>query len=276
MLNKELSDFLLLNGCKAAIRAGKEIMKHYSKEDMNIMLKSDSSVITDADTYSHNTIKEILTTTRIPLLSEEGRNMLFEERYNWDLYWLVDPLDGTHEFIQHNGEFIVSIALMSENVPTLGIIYVPASDKLYFSSDYRGVYRMDDALEGYMDIDSIDAFTSNSVKLIGGKRTQNNDKVKVIVTRSHYTDETTSKLNEIRKVYGDIEVIKCGSGLKFCMLADGNADIYIRTTELSDWDIAAGDAIMRGLGYTMLHNNGKNIKYNKPELKITPFYVSCI
>ena len=274
MLDKELSDFLLLHGCKAAIRAGKEIMKHYSREDMNIMLKSDSSVITEADTYSHNTIKDILTATRIPLLSEEGRSMLYEERYNWDLYWLVDPLDGTHEFIQHNGEFIVSIALMSENVPTLGIIYVPASDKLYFSSDYRGVFKMDKPLEGYMDADNVDIFISNSKKITSERNS--NDKVKVIVTRSHYTDETESKLNEIRKTYGDIEVIKCGSGLKFCMLADGDADIYIRTTDLFDWDIAAGDAIMRGLGYTMLHNNGKQIKYNKSELKITPFYVSCI
>lgn len=274
MIDIQLSDFLLLHGCKAALSAGDKIMEIYSKDNFNVTLKSDSSPITEADTLSHNCIKDILTATRIPLLSEEGRNMLFEERYNWDYYWLVDPLDGTHEFVQKNGEFIVSIALMHDNKPELGIIYVPASGKLYFSSDSHGAFRMENCPENFMEAEDVQDFIAVSEKIEPIKRDTSH--VRLVITRSHMTPETTVKVEQIKKQLGDIEVINRGSGLKFCMLADGDADLYLRTTDLSDWDIAAGHAIMNSLGYEMKHLDGEEIKYNKNELRIAPFYVNTL
>lgn len=274
MLDKQLSDFLLLYGCKAALKAAEEIMKIYSQENINVTLKSDSSLITEADTLSHNTIKEILSTTRTPLLSEEGRNMLFEERCGWELYWLVDPLDGTHEFVQKNDEFIVSIALMHNNTPVIGLIAVPATGKLYFSSANRGAYKLDKQPEGYMDFEDIGQFIALATKIEHVKR--DSKKVKIAITRSHVNDETLSKIEECKSRYEQVDVISCGSGLKFCLLIDGDADIYMRTTPLFDWDIAAGQAIIKELGYKMCHLDGQEIQYNKNELVIEPFYVTTL
>lgn len=274
MLDKQLSDFFLLYGCKAALKAAEEIMKIYSQENINVTLKSDSSLITEADTLSHNTIKEILSATRTPLLSEEGRNMLFEERCGWELYWLVDPLDGTHEFVQKNDEFIVSIALMRNNIPVIGVIAVPATGKLYFSSENRGTYRLDKQPDGYMDFENIEQFISLATKIKHAERDPKN--VNVVITRSHVNDETLSKIEEYKSLYEQVNIISCGSGLKFCLLVDGDADIYMRTTPLYDWDIAAGQAIMKELGYKMCHLDGQEIQYNKNELVIEPFYVTAL
>lgn len=274
MLDKQLSDFLLLYGCKAALKAAEEIMKIYSQENINVTLKSDSSLITEADTSSHNTIKEILTTTRTPLLSEEGRNMLFEERCGWELYWLVDPLDGTHEFVQKNDEFIVSIALMHNNTPVIGLIAVPATGKLYFSSENRGAYRLDKHPEGYMDFENVEQFILLATKTEPIKRDPKN--VKIVITRSHVNDETLSRIEEYKRLFDNVDTVSCGSGLKFCLLIDGDADIYMRTTPLFDWDIAAGQAIMKELGYKMCHLDGQEIQYNKNELVIEPFYITTL
>lgn len=274
MLEKQLSDFLLIYGCKAALRASENIMKIYSQDNINVTIKSDSSLITEADTLSHNTIKEILTETRTPLLSEEGRNMLFEERCGWEMYWLVDPLDGTHEFVQKNNEFIVSIALMKNNEPVIGIIAVPATGKLYFSSCNRGAYRLDKIPEGYMDFKDIDQLIALSTKLEHKEKVEGG--IRLAITRSHINDDTLRKIEEYKEKYGSVEVLSCGSGLKFCLLADGEADIYMRTSPLFDWDIAAGQAIMKELGYDMRHLNGEEIKYNKMELIIDPFHVTTL
>lgn len=249
-------------------------MKVYSQENINVTLKSDSSLITEADTLSHNTIKEILSSTRTPLLSEEGRNMLFEERCGWEMYWLVDPLDGTHEFVQKNDEFIVSIALMHNNTPVIGVIAVPATGKVYFSSENRGAHRLDKHPENYMEFESIEQFMSAATKLEHIKRDPK--KVKVTITRSHLNDETIAKLEEYKSQYEKVDIVSCGSGLKFCLLIDGKADIYMRTTPLLDWDIAAGQAIIKELGYKMCHLDGQDILYNKNELVILPFYVSTL
>ncbi|MEG1936974.1 MAG: 3'(2'),5'-bisphosphate nucleotidase CysQ [Rikenellaceae bacterium] len=274
MLEKELSDFLLLYGCKAALRASEEIMKIYSQENINVTLKSDSSLITEADTLSHNIIKEVLSTTRTPLLSEEGRNMLYEERCSWELYWLVDPLDGTHEFVQKNDEFIVSIALMHNNIPVIGVIAVPATGKLYFSLQNRGAYKLEATPKGYLDFENIDDFIAVSTQMKHIER--DNKNIKLVITRSHINDEILFKVEDYKKEYESVKLITCGSGLKFCLLADGDADVYIRTTPLFDWDIAAGQAIMKELGYKMRHTNGEEIQYNKNELVIEPFMVTTL
>ena len=140
MLNKEQIDYLLIHAYNAAIRAGARIIDIYRGGDFTVDLKSDHTPITIADRDAHELIKKYLGKTRIPLLSEEGRDLLFEERRNWDLFWMVDPLDGTKEFIKGNGEFTVNIALMYNNEPVIGIIYVPYINKMYFALKGQGSY----------------------------------------------------------------------------------------------------------------------------------------
>lgn len=141
MLNKEQTDFLLVNAYNAAVRAGARIIDIYTGDaDYGVDLKSDHTPITIADRESHELIKNYLSQTRIPLLSEEGRDLLYEERRNWDLFWMVDPLDGTKEFLKGNGEFTVNIALMCDNEPYIGIIYVPYIRRIYFAQRGVGSY----------------------------------------------------------------------------------------------------------------------------------------
>ena len=141
MLNKEQTDFLLVNAYNAAIRAGARIIDIYTGDaDFAVDIKSDHTPITIADRDAHELIKKYLSQTRVPLLSEEGRDLLYEERRNWDLFWMVDPLDGTKEFLKGNGEFTVNIALMHNNEPYIGVIYVPYIHKIYFALKGAGCY----------------------------------------------------------------------------------------------------------------------------------------
>mgnify|MGYP005785399623 CR=1 FL=1 len=271
MIEKELSDYLLAKGCCAAVKAGKAIMDIYNSDvSLTINMKSNNTLVTQADKLSHEIIKKELGKTRIPLLSEEGRNMLFEERYGWDLYWLVDPLDGTREFIKKNGEFVVCVALMYQNRPCQGVIYVPVQQRLYFSTPDRQVYCIDDVSVLPREEVSLEELLV-AARLIRRRHKRKDEEVVVTVTRSHLTQETRLMVDNLKAKYGNVRVIQCGSSLKFCYLAEGEADIYLRTTPLFDWDIAAGHAIIESLGYKIRHLSGAPLAYNKSELVIDPF-----
>ncbi|MFI3322540.1 MAG: 3'(2'),5'-bisphosphate nucleotidase CysQ [Rikenellaceae bacterium] len=277
-MEREFIDFLIVSGANAAIKAGKEIMKLYnSSEEFDASLNSNNTIVTKADRIAHETIKNQLTTTRIPIMSEEGRNILYEERYSWDLYWLVDPLDGTREFIHRNDEFVISISLMNNKNPYFGVIYVPTEDKLYFSDPDRGAFVVEEC-EKKGELFTTSTLFGSALRLRGRNETRESGIIKIAVTRSHLNSDTIQIIEHIKEQYKDkeVEVINCGSSKKFCLLAEGNVDIYFRTTPLFDWDIAAGEAIAKAVGANIITFNGTPTEYNKEQLIIDPFYVSTI
>lgn len=278
MIERELVDFLLVSGCRAAINAGKEILEIYNASDsFNVSVNADSSVVIEADRVAHETIKETLHPTRIPIMSEEGRNMIFEERYSWDLYWLVDPLDGTIEFIQKNDEFVISIALMLDKKPIIGLIYAPTEDRLYFSDPDRGAFVIEDATRIYETISTATLFSAaNPLKLTSTTKDELKSSIKVVVTRSHMDEMTNNIIEQLKDQFEEVEVINCGAAKKFLLIADGKADLYFRTTSLNDWDIAAGESIVKSLGAKMKSLTKDDITYNKKELVIQPFYVTSL
>lgn len=272
MLQREQLDYLLANAYNAAIRAGARILDIYHSDDFNINLKSDNTPITLADREAHTLIKNYLSQTRIPLLSEEGRNLLYEERCNWDLFWLIDPLDGTKEFIRRdNGEFTVNIALMIDNEPFMGIVYAPCFNRMYFGDMERGAFCKEDVKP-----DKDAEFTINeiyaSVKQLPVAEKKNTP-VKVVISRSHVSPETHHFIGRVKEKFGDAEVLESGSSLKFCMVAEGTADYYVRTTNTFEWDTAAGDAIATASGAKTLKIGPRDIlRYNKEDLANPYFF----
>ena len=213
-------------------------------------------------------IEKHLIGTGIPFISEEGMEIPFEERKDWQYSWLVDPLDGTKEFIKRNGEFTVNIALIHNNNPVLGVIYVPVTEKLYFALDGLGSYKADQNTI----IDNIESLISQSNRL----PINNNRKNYVVVgSRSHMTKETQSFFEEKQKEHGNIEVMEVGSSLKLCMVAEGKADAYARYAPTMEWDTGAGHAIAKYAGFSVkIYNSLDDVVYNKKDLLNPWFLVS--
>lgn len=272
MLSREQTDFLLINAFNAALRAGAEIMEIYENPDqMNVSLKADNTPLTIADARSHQIIREFLQPCRLPILSEEGRDMLYEERAGWDLFWMVDPLDGTDEFIQHNGEFTVNIALISAHRPLFGVIYIPTTGEIYFSDPDRGSF-LRTGMSGLTDREwGINDIFRGAVAL--GRHSRDGEVVRFVTSRSHESGSIDWFLDRATSLYGmQVEEIECGSSVKFCMVASGEVDFYIRTTDTLEWDTAAGEAIALGSGLQVLTPEGAPLSYNKESL-INPTFV---
>lgn len=245
---------------RAAIKAGREILRVYNS-DYNIEIKEDSSPLTDADKAAHKAISEVLAESEIPVLSEEGRSILFEERSRWPRFWLVDPLDGTKEFIRRNGEFTVNIALMENNVPVLGVIHVPVKDILY-AADGEQLYKLMDASVRELQ----DPVNWQSYRL---KREGMPDAghIRVLASRSHRSPETEDFITDLKSKYTQVEILSSGSALKFCLLAEGSADVYPRFGPTMEWDTAAGHIILKTAGKNILaYPGGEELVYNKPKL----------
>lgn len=250
----------------AVVRGGAAIMKIYnSKDGYDVSLKSDKTPITDADRAAHTVIKECLGPTRIPILSEEGREMLYDERRSWELFWLVDPLDGTVEFINNTNEFTVNIALMYEGRAIGGVIYVPYLERLYFATEGSGAYRCDDVKWQEEQELSHEQLRAMGLKLpiVNEPR----ERQRVAVSRSHNTPETYDHIDKLRATTPDLELVEQGSSYKFCMLAEGAVDYYVRTSSTCEWDTAAGELILAEAGGTTRSlEGGEPLKYNKEEL----------
>ncbi|NRD23244.1 3'(2'),5'-bisphosphate nucleotidase CysQ [Winogradskyella litoriviva] len=251
----------------AAIEAGKEILKIYHSEDFEVELKADKSPLTKADVASHNVIMTHLKSTNIPVLSEEGKSIAYNERKNWNKLWIVDPIDGTKEFIKRNGEFTVNIALIENQKTVAGVIYVPVLNDLYFSTIEIGAFKVKVNLEDYK--------TDNLIR--SGKKLplEREDKTFTIVaSRSHMSPETETYVNEKRIENGNINLISKGSSLKLCMVAEGQADCYPRFAPTMEWDTAAGQAICEHAGFEVIDWNTKEpILYNREELLNSWFLV---
>lgn len=255
---------------RAALDAGKAILDVYNdpESDFGIERKADNSPLTKADKAAHKLIANILSVTPYPVMSEEGCEIPFDERSKWKTLWIVDPLDGTKEFIKKNGEFTVNIALVEKGEPVLGVIYVPVSKELYFATTNVGAYK-------FTGIDSssqpsIEELREKSVKLPISSAHQG---VVVVASRSHQSEATTRFIEDIRKQGKPVTMISSGSSLKICLVAEGTADIYPRFAPTMEWDTAAGHAIAKSAGCDIYHIDGKTpIRYNKEDLH-NPWFI---
>ena len=252
---------------KASLEAGKEIMKIYNS-DFSFENKKDNSPLTLADKNAHNTITKYLSETPFPILSEEGKHASFEERKTWKTLWIVDPLDGTKEFIKRNGEFTVNIALVENGIPVMGVIYIPVSGTLYFGYKEIGAFKVDDI---YFDLNfSLDEIIKKSTSLPLNKTGR---PYTVAVSRSHLSEETKEYLEELKLKHGEVQTISKGSSLKFCIIAESLADEYPRNAPTMEWDTAAGHAILNSVGYGIfLKGSEEEISYNKADL-LNPFFI---
>lgn len=272
MLDDQLKTYLLPSIFNAAVRAGAAIMNIYKNlDDYDISLKTDRTPITVADRMAHCVIKEYLGPTRIPILSEEGREMLYDERRNWEMFWLVDPLDGTVEFIKGNNEFTVNIALMENNVCRGAVIYVPYFGKMYVAGRGEGAYVLEEVAPDAEADYTYDRIVAGwrRLPLAAGPH----DVQRVAVSRSHQTPETAAHIDALQRRHHPLEVIEQGSSYKFCMLAEGEVDYYVRTSDTYEWDTAAGELILAEAGgRTRSLPDDAELRYNKEDLR-NPWFV---
>jgi 3'(2'), 5'-bisphosphate nucleotidase len=255
---------------RAALEAGLEILKIYNSQDLGIELKADESPLTKADIASNNLITSYLQTTKIPILSEEGRAIPYDERKHYAQLWIVDPIDGTKEFINRNGEFTVNIALIENGKTKLGVIYVPVLNELYFASENFGSFKAN----GIKPNTEIKEIMPKALPLpVHAKR----EKYTVVASRSHLTQETADYIKQLEQTFGEVEVISKGSSLKLCLIAEGIADCYPRFAPTMEWDIAAGHAICKYAGVEVIDMSTKSeMQYNRENLRNNWFLVQRI
>ena len=296
-MNDEIHD-LLSTAIDASIRAGVEILEVYESADFEVEAKDDKSPLTLADRRSHDTIIARLNDAKepskrakhrqrveIPVLSEEGGDIAYEERSSWDRFWLVDPLDGTKEFIKRNGEFTVNIALIENGDPVLGVVYVPVTGALYFSapgvgamktgidaSEYRGN-------EGGLDLDTIlEKARTLPIDGAAGENGRDTDRektrpVRVVASRSHFSEETADFINDLESRFGAVETVSAGSSIKICLVAEGSADVYPRFGPTMEWDVAAGHAVAAHAGCCVVRTDTTEaLAYNKRDL-LNPWFI---
>lgn len=262
----------LSKAIQASIKGGLEIMNVYTDptSDFQIAKKADNSPVTIADKRAHAIISSILATTPFPILSEEGQWKDYRARRCWETLWIVDPLDGTKEFIKKNDEFTVNIALVRNNRPVIGVIYAPALKVLYFGAEGSGAYKID--LEANdMDISDIDRWVQHGQKL---PFVNKKNSFVVVASRSHLSDETLEFIDRLKQHRTDISLVSKGSSLKICLVAEGKADIYPRFAPTMEWDTAAGHAIVRAAGGEIYQLDEKTpLQYNKENL-LNPWFIA--
>ncbi len=241
---------------EAAVKAGENIMEVYnSTESINYEKKADDSPLTIADKKSHNTIIDFLKDTEIDIISEESKSIEYQERKNWEEYWLIDPLDGTKEFIKKNGEFTVNIALIKNNKPHLGVVYCPVKKILYWNDNDKKVFKRE----------------KEETREIKKRKpiNENEEGLRVVVSRSHMSEETSEYVNKLTRP----ELISCGSSLKFLYIADNKADIYPRFGPTMEWDTAAAHSILNALEINVINlESGRELSYNKENL-LNPYFI---
>lgn len=246
---------LLKVAIRAAELASDKILEVYNSSDFQVDQKDDNSPLTLADRKSHSAIEELLKETGIPVLSEEGKRIPYEVRKKWKYFWLIDPLDGTKEFIKRNGEFTVNIALIENQTPILGVVAVPVACEVYYSSRGSGAF-----LKRPDFISPISRRTPADLS---------NKGLRVVASRSHMSEETEKFIGSLDTP----ELISAGSSLKFMLLAMGNADVYPRFAPTMEWDTAAAHAVINEVGLSVVQTaSGKPLVYNKENL-LNPYFM---
>jgi len=242
---------------RAALKAGVAIMEIYNGEDFEVEFKGDNSPLTKADKTAHEIIKSDLSNSSLPILSEEGSDIPYAERKNWKRFWMVDPIDGTKEFIKRNGEFTVNIALIEGQKPILGVVYAPALKDLYFAEQGLGSFKME-------SISSIeDTYNSERIDLT---KSVYPETYTMVVSKSHMNEETQQFVDQKEQEFGEIAIASFGSSLKICKVAEGSAHCYPRFGPTMEWDTAAAHAIAYLGGCHMVQRNGSQVHYNKSNL----------
>ena len=267
----------LLSSINSALAAGKAILTVYDSPDIAIDKKADDSPLTLADRRAHDIIVAGIADTGLPVLSEEGRNIPFAERGQWLRMWIVDPLDGTKEFIKRNGEFTVNIALCEKGAPSMGVVFVPVIDTLYFADRERGAFKIEAINQIYSGADNREAIGHLEQLIRRADRMpvvrDPNRPFTIMGSRSHATPALEAYVETMRKKHGSVDFISAGSSLKICRVAEGTADVYPRLGPTMEWDTAAGQAIAVASGARMIrHDNGRDLTYNKEDL-LNPWFI---
>ncbi len=239
--------------------AGEIVSRIYQQPEIKTINKNDNSVLTLADTASHQFICDQLKQLfpSIPIISEESSlEHQYEIRKHWQCFFLVDPLDGTKEFIQRNNEFTINIALIQNNKPIIGVIHAPALNLTYYAEKHKGAYKIS---------------SHETVKLL--PKTNNDSILRVVTSRSHLSAKTQDFLNKLINDGNKLAIVPMGSALKFGLIAENSADIYPRLSPTMEWDTAAGDIIVQEVGKRILRiDDGLPLEYNKAEL-INPSFI---
>ena len=262
--NKEIIRIII----NASIDAGRAILEIYDWPDFGVKIKEDNSPLTLADIASSDVINTYLEKTAHPIISEENKQLDYSIRKKWDYCWMVDPLDGTKEFIKRNGEFTVNIALIKQGVPIMGVIYVPVTRELYYAdvshkTAYKTLVGDDHSLNGdlFTKEDRISPTNLNKIK------------VRVVGSRSHMNLDTLNYISNLEKENKEVDIVSKGSSLKFCLVAEGKADVYPRFAPTMEWDTAAGDAICRAVGLMVIaQDTQEELRYNKENL-LNPYFL---
>lgn len=256
MLEKISLDFLK----ETARLAGDEILEVYGTE-FSVDIKEDNSPLTQADQRGNDVIVARLEAEYpdIPIISEETKATEYDERKDWEWFWLVDPLDGTKEFVKRNGEFTVNIALIHRDTPAAGVVFQPVADRMYWASQGAGAWR---SVEG-----------GSAEKLNGGPHYSEKDEIKVVASRSHLTDAVQAFVDDLKAQGKVVEFLSAGSSLKLCLVAEGEADVYPRLGPTMEWDTGASHAIALEAGRKVVnHETGEPLLYNKENL-LNPFFM---
>jgi len=257
----------IVTAVQSALDGGKAILEVYGTA-FTVDVKEDLSPLTKADRQAHNAIVKRLKPLGLPILSEEGRDIPFAERKEWNRFWLVDPLDGTKEFVKRNGEFTVNIALVEKDDPIVGIIYVPVKDVLYIGVRRMGAIKVDDlASKEYADLNALFSMGSKLPVDTGRKL------FTIVGSRSHMSEETLAYVEQMRQQHGEVEMVSMGSSLKLCLVAEGVADVYPRFAPTMEWDTGAGQGIAMAAGCTVTEQDGITpLRYNKENL-LNPWFI---
>lgn len=251
---------LLEIAIKASIEAGKEILSIYNSGNVEFEFKQDSSPLTKADMASHQIILRHLKMTGVPVLSEEGKDLPYKKRKHWKKLWIVDPLDGTKEFIKRNGEFTVNIALVEDQKPILGVIYAPVLKELYFAAPGIGSFK----IRNTQDVFCWEKVKETAVKLPYARLPE---KFTVVASKSHFSLETRKYIEQLKREKGEIEIISKGSSIKLCLVAEGKAHCYPRFGPTMEWDTAAGQAICSFAGKAVVDwETQLEMTYNRERL----------
>ena len=261
---------LLWVALDASLEAGKAILEIYGSDDVGVEYKEDQSPLTRADRAAHEVLMKHLAPTGIPVLSEEGKHMPFEDRRGWDALWIVDPVDGTKEFIKRNGEFTVNVALVRAGRVVCGVVLAPVLGHAYVGEVGSGAWRCEVDMTGDTSVEQ--AWEARQALPLA----QAQDRpFTVVASRSHMSPETEAYVERARAEHGDVNLISKGSSLKLCMVAEGTADAYPRFAPTMEWDTAAGQAVCEAAGCDVVdQNTGATMRYNREALLNAWFLVT--
>ncbi len=264
---------LLEIAIRASLTAGDKILEVYEKP-FRVKFKDDKSPVTDADMQASKIISELLEPTQIPVISEEENIPAYELRKNFNRLWLVDPLDGTKEFVKKNGEFSVNIGLIENNFPLLGVVYMPVIKEIYFAAPGIGAFKINHEVMTQLDAKklSLQELIVHSKKLPFQKPYA----YTIVASRSHLSKDTFAHLQKMKLEKGETDIIYSGSSVKMCWVAEGKAHEYPRFGRTMEWDTAAGQAIVECAGGEFLNFETKTrLSYNKISLENPEFIAQC-